>query len=97
MRPDLNAQCQRLCVPSVPITKLLFGDDLTKEVKDINASNKVGHTIGQGGDARCLGHCRGFGYHYASRYNNAQAKKEPRTTQRATTPPEVTAKVTMEN
>ena len=44
MQPDFNAH-QRLCASSVPITRLLFGDDLTKEVKDINANNKVGNKM----------------------------------------------------
>ncbi len=41
MRPDLNTQYQRLCAPSVPITQLLFGDDLSKTVHDIKTTNKV--------------------------------------------------------
>lgn len=94
MRPDLNAQYQRLCAPSVPITNLLFGDDLTKEVKDINATNKVGYKIGRGGDARGLGRRRGFGITITTPTDitlRQKSTEEYKPSTRATTPPEVTA------
>lgn len=41
IRPDLNDQYRQLCNSQTPISKLLFGDDLLKVVKDITESNKV--------------------------------------------------------
>ena len=42
IKPDLNDQFKQLCGSHTPITKLLFGDDLPKSVKEISETNKVG-------------------------------------------------------
>ena len=44
VKPDLNDQFKQLCGSNTPVTKLLFGDDLPKLVKEIHVSdtNKVG-------------------------------------------------------
>ncbi|XP_038053405.1 uncharacterized protein LOC119725881 [Patiria miniata] len=77
MRPDLNTQYQRLCAPSVPITQLLFGDDLTKAVHDIKTTNKVGNKLGR----QTEGRSRSFGYrHYSGR--TMASKKSTCTTSR---------------
>lgn len=38
---DLNEQFKQLCSSQNPVTKVLFGDDLPKSVKKINATNRV--------------------------------------------------------
>ena len=42
IKPDLNDQFKQLCGSQTPVTKLLFGDDLPKSVKEISETNKVG-------------------------------------------------------
>ena len=42
IKPDLNDQFKQLCGWHTPVTKLLFGDDLPKSVKEISETNKVG-------------------------------------------------------
>ena len=42
IKPDLNDQFKQLCSSHTPVTKLLFGDDLLKSVKEISETNKVG-------------------------------------------------------
>ena len=45
MKPDFNDQFKQLCSAQNPITKMLFGDDLPKSVKDISETNKVGTKV----------------------------------------------------
>ena len=42
IKPDLNDPFKQLCGSHSPVTKLLFGDDLPKSVKEISETNKVG-------------------------------------------------------
>jgi len=42
IKPELNDQFKQLCSSQTPVTKLLFGDDLPKSVKEISETNKVG-------------------------------------------------------
>ena len=35
IKPDINSRFAHLCKPSLPATRLLFGDDLGKQVKDL--------------------------------------------------------------
>ena len=42
IKPDLNDQFKQLCGSHTPVTRLLFGDDLPKSVKEISETNKVG-------------------------------------------------------
>lgn len=42
IRPDVNPEYKQLCSAShIKTTKLLFGDDLTKSIKDLNETNKM--------------------------------------------------------
>ena len=41
IKPDLNARYTHLCKPENPVTKLLFGDNLSKKVKDMNDEQKA--------------------------------------------------------
>ncbi|XP_038073153.1 uncharacterized protein LOC119741467 [Patiria miniata] len=47
IKPDLNQQYSSLCSAQVPVTGLLFGDDLPKQCKDIQETNKLGQKFGQ--------------------------------------------------
>ena len=42
IKPDLNDQFKQLCSSHTPVTKLLFGDDLPKAVKEISKTNREG-------------------------------------------------------
>ena len=41
IKPDLNDQFKQLCGSHTPVTRLLFGDDLPKSVKEISETNKL--------------------------------------------------------
>ena len=41
MRPSLKREHASLCSPNVPVTSLLFGDDLQQQLNNIKASNKI--------------------------------------------------------
>jgi len=45
IRPDLNKSYQQICAEHVGVTGFLFGDDLPQKIKDINATNRVGHKL----------------------------------------------------
>ena len=45
MRPQLNSNYRHLCSPSNPVTRLLFGDDLPKAVKDISDTNRLSFNL----------------------------------------------------
>ena len=44
-KPDLNFQYQHLASSATPFTSLLYGDDVSKNVSDIDSVNKVGNKI----------------------------------------------------
>ena len=46
IKPDLNRQFASLCSSQVPITGLLFGDNLSQKCKDIQETNKLGQKFG---------------------------------------------------
>ena len=41
IRPSLKRECAALCSPNVPVTSLLFGDDLQQQLNNIKASHKI--------------------------------------------------------
>ena len=45
IKPDLNPQFAHLCRPSVPVTQSLFGDDLSKQVKEMNDVQQVANKL----------------------------------------------------
>ena len=47
IKPDLNQQYSTLCSTRVPVTGLLFGDNLSQQCKDIQDTNKLGQKFGQ--------------------------------------------------
>ena len=44
IKPNLNDAYSSLCGSQVPITGLLFGDELHSQLNNIKATNKIGHT-----------------------------------------------------
>lgn len=57
IKPDLHRDYHPLCSASNPISELLFGDDISKEVREITDSNRVGNQVfGRG----ARGYGRGF-------------------------------------
>ena len=44
IRPNLNKEYATLCASHVPITKMLFGDELQTQLNHIRASNKISNT-----------------------------------------------------
>ncbi len=64
MKNDLKHDFLHLCSNTVPFTDKLFGDDVTKMVKDIQEVNKAGHTIGTQyrGASRTRSTARGMRY-----------------------------------
>ena len=47
IKPELHQDYRPLCSPSNPVTTWLFGDDLSKQVKDMTEVNKVGQRVAQ--------------------------------------------------
>ena len=45
IKPDLDKSYKRLCGGKRPVSTWLFGDELTKQIKDINESQKVGRKV----------------------------------------------------
>ena len=43
LQPNLNNEYSSLCGSQVPITSLLFGDELQSQLNNIKATNKIGH------------------------------------------------------
>ena len=41
IKPELDANCSQLCKPSNPVTNYLFGDDLGKQVKELQEQKKA--------------------------------------------------------
>ncbi|XP_028415993.1 uncharacterized protein LOC114539556 [Dendronephthya gigantea] len=47
IKPELHQDFRPLCSTSNPVTTWLFGDDLSKQVKDMTEVNKVGQRVAQ--------------------------------------------------
>ena len=52
IRPNLNKEYATLCASHVPITKMLFGDELQTQLNHIRASNKISNTTSTQGGIR---------------------------------------------
>ena len=48
IKPDLNARFTHLCKPSLPASRLLFGDDLGKQVKDLKDQQQAAAGVMKG-------------------------------------------------
>ena len=45
LKPAVSKTYRKLCSPSTPISEFLFGDDLHKQIKDLNETKKFTHEI----------------------------------------------------
>ena len=45
IRPEVGKQYRRLCSANTPITSLLFGDELNKQIKEITDADRVGNKL----------------------------------------------------
>lgn len=70
IKPDLNDQFRQLCGTQTPISKLLFGDDLPKSVKEINEINRVGQRVSSKTNSSYSKHS----YHKRDRPSSSQGK-----------------------
>lgn len=48
LKPVVSKPYRKLCTPSTPVTENLFGDDLHKQIKDLNETKKFTHTLSSG-------------------------------------------------
>ena len=51
MNPSLKKECAALCSPNVPVTSLLFGDDLRQQLNKIKAKVNKSHKAGYKGSS----------------------------------------------
>ncbi|XP_046576005.1 uncharacterized protein LOC124284012 [Haliotis rubra] len=61
-RPDLTGAYKRLCSAQLPTTNWLFGDDLSKHIKDISESSMIGQKIGHPQKSKFDNHSRPHPY-----------------------------------
>ena len=47
LKPELGPEYAALCSPEVPATQWLFGDDLSKQVQELGAENRLGRKVGK--------------------------------------------------
>ena len=52
IKPDLHKDYQNLCCSDVPITSMLFGDDITKHLKELSETSKLGSKMSRGSGLR---------------------------------------------
>lgn len=45
LKPAVSKPYRKLCTPSTPVTENLFGDDLHKQIKDLNETKKFTHNL----------------------------------------------------
>ncbi|XP_046553072.1 uncharacterized protein LOC124262610 [Haliotis rubra] len=73
-KQDLSGPYKRLCSASGPTTKYLFGDDLTKRIKEISEANRLGKKIFQP-NSRDKPKGKSYQYHRYEPYaNNRQGQ-----------------------
>ncbi|XP_070556039.1 uncharacterized protein [Ptychodera flava] len=81
MRQEIHLKFRQLCGKSTPITKMLFGDDLSKQVKDMNETNRLSNNVYKGQPKnwqRPYGRAP-YGYsNYKNRYQQYQRKEGPK-------------------
>ena len=70
IRPELNQSYRHLCSSSLPVTSELFGDDVSKQVKELTEVNRVGRRIS--------GRPQAQGNHYNSNFGTNFGNDRPR-------------------
>ena len=68
IKPNLNTEYSALCGSQVPVTGLLFGDELQSQLNSIKATNKIGHT------ATVKSSCRNQSSHWKGKSFNHTGK-----------------------
>jgi hypothetical protein len=68
IKPDLNARFVHLCKPAVKTTSHLFGDELSKHIKELNEVHKATESITRGRGRRFQPYSRGRGFNRSSRF-----------------------------
>ena len=86
IRPNLNKEYATLCASHVPITNMLFGDELQTQLNHIRASNKICNTTSSHGGNKGYSKQRGSSYrgsHSTSTGRNLsdEPAKQPRSEQ----------------
>ena len=78
IKPDLNARFTHLCKPTLPATRLLFGDDLGKQVKDLKDQQLASAGVMRGkSNHRFASHpYRGRGYNAPGRRWDSQSQAQ---------------------
>ncbi|CAB3984921.1 Hypothetical predicted protein [Paramuricea clavata] len=71
IKPDLHEDYKHLCSASVPSSSQLFGDDLSKQVKDLTEVNKVGRKMTR---HKNKPYARAPAYSYRGRNRNIRPK-----------------------
>ena len=62
IRPYLNSDYATLCSSNVPVTALLFGDELQTQLNHIRASNKISNTASTSAAGYSGAHSRQYKY-----------------------------------
>ena len=52
IRPNLNQDYKHLCSSTVPVTDYLFGDELSKQLKEMAEANRVSSKVGTNNKSR---------------------------------------------
>ena len=73
IKPDLNGQFRQLWNSHNPVTKLFFGDDLSKSVKEISETNKVGVKVLSKQTAHYSKHQRRSNFSYRQHSRNQKS------------------------
>ena len=66
IKPDLNGVFKLICSPDNKVTNHLFGDDLAKQIKDIDEAQKVGRKVNKSDNYRPK---------YGQQYNHSFPKR----------------------
>ena len=66
IRPELNQSYRHLCSSSLTVTSELFGDDVSKQVKDLTEVNRVGRRISGRPQAQRNHYNSNFGTHFGN-------------------------------
>jgi hypothetical protein len=71
IRPEVGGQYRRLCGSHNPVTNHLFGDELNKQIKEINEAARIGNKVSSSQRSRPNGgKFRHRPYNQSKRYNN---------------------------
>ncbi|CAB3997045.1 Hypothetical predicted protein [Paramuricea clavata] len=96
IKPDLNEKFQQICGDHVPITTLLFGDDVAKTLQDIASTNRVSQKVATPTRRPSYAHQNNFNRHSKNGRGEVQAPKQPPTLQKGPKPLQTTESVKLD-